>query len=251
MLPALVLLRPCLLTSHHSSVLCERGATEQNKCSNCVSCRTQHMHTNVKKNIDMKRTNMCQELKHTCVATWAEWGDDERWEVAWWDNRRQLSPINSLYMSPSLCTVTPYSQHLTMWQLHLSLYELHFMKIISSCRLLLLIFFVRAAVSPRWGNIWKTSALCPDSPPPAGWAVPLFPNLLFWFSFRTALASISPQPACKWMSVSCYELLILGNKRRDKKSRSAVKENISCNSNLVLEGLTCVLVDLGLRPLWC
>lgn len=158
------------------------------------------MHTNVQKYIDIKRTNLRQEIKQMCVATWAEWGGEERWEVARWDNRQQLSPINSLYMSPSFCTVTPYSHHLAIWQVHLSLYELRFMKIISSCRLLLFIFFVRAAV-PQWGgNVWETSPLCSDSPTPAGWAVPLFPNLLFWFCFRIALSSISPQPACKWMS---------------------------------------------------
>lgn len=109
---------------------------------------------------DMKTRKKKQSTKRwICVASRAEsgcWsGGVERWRVAWWDNEQHLSPINSLYLSPSFCAVTAYLLCLTIWWVHLLLYGLYFMKIIFCCHPLLFISFSGTGDSWQQPPFWK------------------------------------------------------------------------------------------------
>ena len=127
---------------------------------------------------DSWKMDVCGTQAELCCRS----GGGQRWEAAWWDNEQHLSPIKSLYLSPSSCTVTTCRHCFTIWWLHLSLHRLHLMKVVFCCGLL-----VQASLS-RTHCLEKLLPLWQESPP--GWAVSLFPGLLFWFCFRMALSSI-------------------------------------------------------------
>lgn len=104
---------------------------------------------------DSRKMDVCGEQAELCCRS----GGGQRWGAAWWDNEQHLSPIKSLYLSPSSCTVTTCRHCFAIWWLHLSLYRLHVVKIVFYCSPLVC-RCRRASAGP---TVWKNFSLCDRS----------------------------------------------------------------------------------------
>lgn len=147
-------------------------------------------------------------------------GCGERWGATWWDHQSHLSPINSLYLSPCVCTVTTRPHRTAVWRLHLTPRVLRLMKKVFYRLLVLFISF------PDTGEPLQQPPLWYDEQPLC------LPILLFWF--------------CSIIYFSSFSLVI--QKSKEKEESSATKRKHFCMKNscwVFPDGIIVVLVKFA------
>lgn len=170
-----------------------------------------------------------------CVANGAElgcWsGGGERWGAAWWDDEQHLSPINSPYLSPVLLhsrNLSPLPRHMVASSF--AVWALFHENSLSPASSPFHFFSGRGGASAGATILKKLLLLWRDSPPCAGWAVSLFPILLFWVGFRIAPSSIFLSLLVnEWTSLAV--VLWFGEIKEERKRKGSSKKKTCCLKN--------------------